>query len=98
MYISMFFFISAVIGGEWSASRPGRFTLARKSLRHPLDRRPGGPPSRSGRCEETILEHTGIRTANPKSSSPKPVAIPTSLFQFLPEGGTVNKFGLSSGL
>jgi hypothetical protein len=46
------FLISAVRGDEWSASRPGRFTLG-DSLRCPLDRRMGGPESRSVRgCEE----------------------------------------------
>jgi hypothetical protein len=33
--------------GEWSASRPGHFTLQRKSHRYPLYRRLGGPQSRS---------------------------------------------------
>jgi hypothetical protein len=33
---------SALDGGEWSASRPGRFT-PRESPWYPLDRRLGGP-------------------------------------------------------
>jgi hypothetical protein len=46
-----------------------------KSPRYPLDRRLGGPHSRSGRFgEEKILDPTGTR-----SSSPLPVAIPTEL-------------------
>jgi hypothetical protein len=36
---------SALDGGEWSASRPGRFTPRERA---PLDRRLGGPQSRSG--------------------------------------------------
>jgi hypothetical protein len=37
------FLTSALDGGEWSASRPGRFTPQGKSPRYPLDRRLGGP-------------------------------------------------------
>jgi hypothetical protein len=38
---------------------------------HPLDRRLGGPQSRSGqRWEEKILEPTGTRNPTPQSSSP----------------------------
>jgi hypothetical protein len=44
---------SALYGGEWSASRPGRFTLPHgKSLWFPLDRRLGGPQNRSERGGE----------------------------------------------
>jgi hypothetical protein len=47
------FLISALDGGELSASRPGRFTpKKRASLWYPLDRRLGGPQSRSGRGGE----------------------------------------------
>jgi hypothetical protein len=43
-------------------------------LRYPLDRRLGGPQSRSGRCgEEKILDPTGTRILN--SSVVQPVAI-----------------------
>jgi hypothetical protein len=43
----------------------------RKSPRHPLDRRLGGPQSRSGRFwEEKILYPTGTRTPTPQSFSP----------------------------
>jgi hypothetical protein len=38
-------------GGEWSTSRPGRFTR-RKELRYPLNRSLGVPQSRSGRFGE----------------------------------------------
>jgi hypothetical protein len=40
------FLISALVGGECAASRSCRFS-PRESLRHPLDRRLGGPQSRS---------------------------------------------------
>jgi hypothetical protein len=43
---------TAINGGEWSASRPCRFYPQGKSPRYPLDRRLGGPQSRSGRGGE----------------------------------------------
>jgi hypothetical protein len=43
------FSTSALNGGEWSASRPGRALPPGKDPRYPLDRRLGGPQSRSGR-------------------------------------------------
>jgi hypothetical protein len=46
------FLTSLLDGGEWSASRPGRFTLQGKSPWYQLDRRLGGPQSRSGRGGE----------------------------------------------
>jgi hypothetical protein len=58
------FFTSELVGGEWSASRG-------KSPQCPLDRRSGGPQSRSGRHGEVkILDPTETRT---------PVAVPTAL-------------------
>jgi hypothetical protein len=63
-YGYMGFLISALVGGEWSASRLGHFTPQGKSPRWPLDRRLGALQSRSGRCRE---------------SNPQPVAIPTEL-------------------
>jgi hypothetical protein len=45
MYSSYSFMTSALHGGVWSASRPGR-ALAPG---YPFDRRLGGPQSRSGR-------------------------------------------------
>jgi hypothetical protein len=39
---------SALDGGEWLTSRPGRFTPQENSPWYPLDRRLGGPQSRSG--------------------------------------------------
>jgi hypothetical protein len=43
---------SALDEGELSASHPGRFTPREKVPWHPLDRRLGGPQSRSGRSGE----------------------------------------------
>jgi hypothetical protein len=43
---------SALDGGEWSASSPGRFTPKERAPRYPLDRRLGGPQSRYGRGGE----------------------------------------------
>jgi hypothetical protein len=51
------FLTSALVRGEWSASRPCCFTPGRKSPRNPLDRRFGGLQSRSGRYgEEKFLD------------------------------------------
>jgi hypothetical protein len=51
-----------------------------KSLRYPLDRRFGGPQSRSGRFgEKKILDPTETRTPIPRSSSLQLVAVPTTL-------------------
>jgi hypothetical protein len=43
---------SALDGGEWSASPPGRFTPQGKNLWYSLDRRLGGPQSHSERGGE----------------------------------------------
>jgi hypothetical protein len=47
-YSSYSFPTSALEGGEWSASRPGRALGPGKGPRYPLYRRLGGPQSRSG--------------------------------------------------
>jgi hypothetical protein len=47
-YSSYSFLTSALDGGEWSASRPGRALPRGKDTRYPLYRRVGGPQSRSG--------------------------------------------------
>jgi hypothetical protein len=44
----MHFLTSVLDGGEWSVSLLGRFTPSGKSPFSPLDRRLGGPQSRSG--------------------------------------------------
>jgi hypothetical protein len=43
-------FDSALVGGEWSASRLGRITPGKIVPRYKLYRKLGGPQSRSGRC------------------------------------------------
>jgi hypothetical protein len=47
-YISYSFLTSALDGGKWSASRPGRALPPGKDPRYPLYRRLCGPQSRSG--------------------------------------------------
>jgi hypothetical protein len=64
------FLTSALAGDEWSASRPGRFIPGVRAPGIQMDRRLGGPESRSGRREEKILDPTGTRTPTPRSSSP----------------------------
>jgi hypothetical protein len=75
------FLTSALDGGEWSASRPGRYT--------PGDMAPGthwiwgwgGSQSRSKRCgEEKILLLPGI---DPRPTNSQAVAIPTELSRLL---------------
>jgi hypothetical protein len=59
---------TALVGGQWSASRNGRFTPWETAPRYPLDRRLGGPQNRSGRHgEEKILTPTGTQTPTPGS-------------------------------
>jgi hypothetical protein len=48
VYSSYSFLTSALDGGEWSASHPGCALPPGKEPRYPLDRRLGGPQSRSG--------------------------------------------------
>jgi hypothetical protein len=45
-------FLTSALRGEWSDSRPGRFTHWGNSPWYPLDRRLGRPQSRSGRRGE----------------------------------------------
>jgi hypothetical protein len=62
MYRSTFFFTSALVGGESSASLPCHVTPG-KELRYPFYRRLGGPQSRSGRYGEVkIFYPIGTRT------------------------------------
>jgi hypothetical protein len=69
VYIHTFLTL-ALAGGEWSASCPGRFTPWERAPHYPLDRRLGGPQSRSGgRGEEKILYPTGSQTPTPQPSS-----------------------------
>jgi hypothetical protein len=66
------FLSPALDGGEWSSSRPGRFTA-----RYPLDRRVGEPQSRSECCAEN-LGLAGYRTP-----VVQPVAVPAKLSHLL---------------
>jgi hypothetical protein len=64
------FLTSALVEGEWSASRPGRFATGERAPRYTLGSKLGGPQSQSGRHgEEKILDPTGNRTLTPQSSS-----------------------------
>jgi hypothetical protein len=54
---------------EWSASRHGRFIPGERDPQYPLDKRLGGPQTRSRNCggEKDFLPLSGIQ---PQSSSP----------------------------
>jgi hypothetical protein len=64
---------SALDGGEWSASRHGRFIPQGKSLWYPLNRRLGGSQSRSGRGGEEKNSQPR-RESNPRIPIVQPVA------------------------
>jgi hypothetical protein len=51
------FLTSALEGGEWSASRPSSLTPRERDRQYPLDRRLGGPQSRSGHGGEEKNPH-----------------------------------------
>jgi hypothetical protein len=73
------FSTSALGGGEWSASRPGRFIPGTHCIGDTV-----GPKSRSGRCgEERNLLPLSVIESRP--SSPYPAVIPTELFWLLPK-------------
>jgi len=62
------FLTSVLHGGEWSGSRPGRFT---PGALYPLDRRLGGLQSRSGRgSEEKEIPSLPLTRIELRSSSP----------------------------
>jgi hypothetical protein len=64
------FLTSALVGGEWSASRPCRFTPGKDLLAH-IDRRLDEPQSRSGRRGEVkIFDTTGTRNSDPSAVQP----------------------------
>jgi hypothetical protein len=80
MHRSTFFLTSALVGDEWSASHAPVAFRRGKSPMFPVDRRVGGPQSRSGRRgEKKILDPIGTRTPIPRSFSPQPVATLTTL-------------------
>jgi hypothetical protein len=67
---------TALEGGEWSASRPGRNLPPGKILYYPLYSRLGGPQGRSGQVRKISSPPVfDPRTVQPGSS----VAIPTEL-------------------
>jgi hypothetical protein len=65
-------FLDLETGWRWAVSFTPRPLCHRgKSPRYPVDRRLGGPQSRSGRrAKEKILDRTGTRTPSFQSSSP----------------------------
>jgi hypothetical protein len=75
------FLTSTLDGGEWSNSRPGRFTPGERAPGFSLNRRLGVPQSLSGRCgkEKIYLAPAGNRTRDVQ-----PVAIPTELSRLFP--------------
>jgi hypothetical protein len=65
------FMTSALVGGEWSASRPGRFTPRGKSHGYPLDSWLDGSQNWSARRgDENNLASTPTRTPSPLPPSP----------------------------
>jgi hypothetical protein len=63
MYSSYSFLTLALDGGEWSASHPGHALHQGKDPQYPLDRRLGGPQSRSEHgLEEKSSAPVGVQT------------------------------------
>jgi hypothetical protein len=63
---SHIFLISTLVGGEWPASRPGRFTPGESATGTHFIGCWGGPQSRFGRRgAEKILDPTGTQTPTP---------------------------------
>jgi hypothetical protein len=63
-------FTSALVGGKWSASRPGRFT-PENLPRYRLDKGLAGPQIHSGQYEEMkIRVSIGTRNPTARLSSP----------------------------
>jgi hypothetical protein len=53
-----------------------------RNPRHELDRRLGGPQSRSGRCE-VERNHLPLPGIEPRPSSPNPIAVATELSRLM---------------
>jgi hypothetical protein len=65
------FLTSTLVGGEWSASRPGHFIPGVRAPGTHWIGGLGGPQSRSGsRGEEKILDSTRTRTPDPSVVEP----------------------------
>jgi hypothetical protein len=80
--ITLPFFISAVDGGEWPASRPGRFT--------PAERTPAPTAQEVGCAPQPVWtlwrrELLALPEIEPRLTSQWLVAIPTELFRLLEE-------------
>jgi hypothetical protein len=71
------------MGGEWSASRPGRTLAPGKGPRYPLYRSLGVPQSRSGHrgWRKNSFASAGDQTSIARSSSPLPDTIQTELLR-----------------
>jgi hypothetical protein len=69
---------SALDGGEWSASRPGRFNSGEITPRYPLDRRLGGLVGLDAVEKKKVFPSAAIRTP-----AVQPVAISTEVSRFL---------------
>jgi hypothetical protein len=75
-YIDHVFFIWALVGDEWSVSRPCHFTSRDSVSPYPLDRRMGAPQSPSGQYVKVkIVVSAGTRNPTVRSSSRWPVVI-----------------------
>jgi hypothetical protein len=85
---------------RWVVSFTPRLLYPReKNPRYPLDRRLGGPQSRSGQfIEVKNLDPTGTRTPTRRSSSPYPVAIPTTLTRLMISNMLVEKKSIEGGV
>jgi hypothetical protein len=75
------FLTLALVGGEWSASHPGRF-IPWKEPRYTLDRRLGGPQSRSGRGGKEKNSQV-LQGLEPDHAARSLVAIPTELSRLI---------------
>jgi hypothetical protein len=79
--------ISALCGGEWSASRPGRLTPKERPPPHPGTHWKGGWVGSRAVLDAVVKRKSpspaGNRTLEPRSSSPWPSAIPTELSRIL---------------
>jgi hypothetical protein len=71
------FLTSAIDGGEWPSSCPGRFTPGERAPRYPLDRSWVGPRDGLGAgVQKNLLAPPEIES---RPSSPQPADIPTEL-------------------